>query len=84
MYMDLYDYKLQDGFLLDASGFSNGGGRYPENEIFPLKRCMFMGLATWCPNNPQIILHDLYGKGMKGLAPRHVCRNGSWYEAKYR
>ena len=82
-YMDLYDYKVEGDMVLDASAYWSNGGRYPVGEVFPLKRCRFMGLDTYCPNNPKVILHDLYGKGMKGLAPSRICRSKKWTKAEY-
>ena len=83
-YLDLYDYRLDKGLLLDPSAFWSGGGRYPVAGVFPLKRCRFLGLVTYCPHDPKVILHDLYGKGMKGLGPKSMCQNKSWVEVKYK
>ena len=47
---------------------------YNRTDIYPLARCNFMNISTWCPNNPKKLLELVYG----GLEPDKVCINGSW------
>ena len=82
-YLDIYPYTIENGLLLDPSGFWTGGGKYAVGDMLPVRRCMFMGVETRCPNEPRAILYDLYGKTATGLSPSWICRNKKWVKAKY-
>ena len=77
-YMDMYEYEIKDGQVYDYAG---GKKWYPVKEIFPLKKCKFMGLTAMCPKNPLVILNRLYGK-MKDLQPSWVCKKNKWLKIK--
>lgn len=46
-------------------------------DFFPLNKCKFMGLKTFCPRKPIRILKKLYGKN---LQPDIICVNKLWIQ----
>ena len=49
---------------------------YRKYDIFPLTRCMFMGLETKCPQKPNVIFKKLYSD----LKPTKKCFNNTWVD----
>ena len=54
---------------------------WKKDDVLPLKKCMFMGIETRCPNNPLAILKSYYGEN---LYPSTVCVEGKWRKYKNR
>ena len=73
-YLDIWDVERVNGKVFDRYG---KGAYYPESEIFPLKKCSYLGLEVYCPRNPKPIFDAFYGKD-KDLTNRWVCRKGRW------
>ena len=67
-HLDIYDYTIKQGWVVDPS---EGYHEFPVNNIFPLKRCMFLGTKTYCPNKPKLFLESFY----PNLHPNKKCRN---------
>ena len=74
-HLDIYDFKLENGKLYDPSEWKK---EFQAVDVFPLKKCKFMGLETFCPKHPLSILHEFYGKDMNKLRPNTKCRNKKW------
>ena len=70
-HLDIYDYTIKQGWVVDPS---EGYHEFPVNNVFPLKRCMFLGTKTYCPNKPKLFLESFY----PNLHPNKKCRNGKW------
>ena len=73
VHLDLYNYKSVNNKVKDV-----WDKEYFINDIFTLKKCLFMGLETVCPKNPQPIFEAFYGKDY--LRPSRICKNGTWVE----
>jgi len=71
-HLDLYAFtSYQDvvKFLPHDAAFE-----YKKSDIFPLTRCMFMGIETRCPQKPTAILNKLYSS----LKPTRKCVNKTY------
>ena len=73
-HLDIYDYKLENGMLSDPSEWEK---KYPSTEVFPLKKCKFMGIMAYCPKNPKPILQAFYGKNLNSTKK---CENKIWVQ----
>eukprot|EP00794_Sanderia_malayensis_P007914 gene7914-8769_t len=71
-HLDIYDYSIRGNKIWDPS---EGGHEFDQSEVFPFKKCIFMGHETTCPNNPVRFLSKLYGNN---LEPLKLCKNGEW------
>ena len=72
VFLNIFHYKILNQTLKESTKFHK---KYTTNDIFPLKKCTFMGLQMVCPKKPQIILEAFFGKN---LLPKHICKNGHW------
>ena len=79
-YMDMYEIQMKDGRIYD---YADGVKYYPYNDIYPKKKCKFMGLTCWCPNNPLTILKANYGSRMEEFQPKFRCKDKKWIEVKF-
>ena len=74
-HMDIYAYvTYQDTvkFIPFSAAFE-----YRKDEIFPLTRCMFMGIETRCPKKPKAIFKKLYNGSIK---PTKKCFSKTWVD----
>ena len=71
-HLDIYDYTVKDDLIYDPSEWEK---TYKIADVFPLTKCMFMNIETWCPKYPKVILNQLYNGN---LFPSRVCKNGKW------
>jgi len=61
-YLDIRDYEVVDGRLLDVEFLAdNDTGNFTMNRIFPLKRCKFEHLNVSCPQDPEYVLEEEFG-----------------------
>ena len=77
-HMDIYAYvTYQDTvkFIPFSAPFE-----YRKDEIFPLTRCMFMGIETRCPKKAKAIFKNLYDS----IKPTKKCFNKTWVEIWYK
>lgn len=51
---------------------------FMKRDVYPLRRCMFMGLESFCPQNSFKVLSQLYND----LMPLKVCNNKKWRSAR--
>jgi len=60
VFLDVYDYRV----MKDTLEMVSEGHRtvFQQKDYSPLRRCIFMGLDIWCPNDPEKILTVSYGK----------------------
>ena len=70
-HVDIYDYTVRDGLLIDPS---EGYHELKIEDIFPLKKCMFLDMEMKCSNKPKVHLESFYSN----LKPNKICVNGSW------
>ena len=68
---------LINGSVFDRYG---PGYYYPYTDIFPLKKCTYMGMDMLCPNNPLVVFHAFYGTEMADYRPKKICRHGVWVD----
>ncbi|XP_028408954.1 uncharacterized protein LOC114531542 [Dendronephthya gigantea] len=47
---------------------------YNLKDFFPLKKCVFMDVITWCPSKVRLVLETAYGN----IAPHYQCVNRTW------
>ena len=71
VHLDIFNYKRKENKVIDI-----WRKEHSINDIFPLKKCLFMRFETVCPKNPQAIFKAFYGKNY--LRPSRICRNGTW------
>jgi len=76
LHVDIYDYTIQNGHVVDPS---EGYHEFDVNDVFPLRKCLFMGLEKHCPYKSKLFLESFYGQN---LMPNKVCSNGSWIKVK--
>ncbi|XP_066933727.1 uncharacterized protein [Clytia hemisphaerica] len=70
--LDIYSYDM----LYDTVRvFSDYHQELRKDFVFPLKKCKFMGLESYCPNKPKPILTIYYGVDLK---PNEICQNTKW------
>lgn len=50
-----------------------------KSNVYPLQFCKFMNMTTFCPQNPKLILQQLYNGILK---PMRICKQGKWVEAE--
>ena len=48
---------------------------YNRSDVYPLVRCTYIGVQTWCPYNKKKVLEVLYGNITK---TNRVCKDGEW------
>ena len=72
----IWDVEQVNGKVFDRYG---PGFYYPEEDIYPLKKCILSGVTTWCPRNPGVIFDAFYGEDAD-IAPKRICRRGEWIE----
>ena len=78
LYLDIWDFERVNGRVYDRA---RAGHYYRESDIYPLKKCLYMGLQTWCPRKPTKVFAWLYGSGKK-LNSKWICRRGKWITRK--
>ena len=74
--VDIFHFTTRQGFVR----CSCSNNRWSHGEMFPLKRCKFLGSSTWCPNNSGVVLRELYPKEL--LRPTKKCVGGEWVEVQ--
>ena len=53
---------------------------YNVSDFFPFKRCAFMNIPTWCPQNIRAVLESAY----TDLGMEYICKEGEWvYKGSY-
>ena len=72
LHIDIYDYRIQKGRLIDPS---EGYHEFDVHDVFPLRKCLFLGMEARCPYKSKLFLNSFYGPN---LMPNKVCINGSW------
>ena len=80
-YVDVFAYVTEP----DAGGVvhiqSDENLHVKTRDVFPLKKCRFMGLQTWCPRNADLLLNILYGDRLGSLMQ---CSNTKWMKVHSR
>ena len=85
LHMDIFTFSLnkttvhQDQPLVEFQLGENLHGTLQFGEVFPLKRCKFLGVDTRCPCNPRATFKMLYKGDMR---PLKVCKQGKWVNRK--
>lgn len=79
-YLDIWTFERVNGSIFD--GHVGGGSYFLETDIFPLQKCRFMGLDTFCPRNPKVIFYSDFGQNAD-LRPSLICRNGRWVTREF-
>ena len=80
--MDIFIYSLNKTMDNDNSSkipARSKRGSLQFGEVFPLKRCKFLGVDTRCPCNPRATFKMLYNGDMR---PLKVCKQGRWVNRK--
>ena len=70
-FLDVYPY------VVDKRQAEETDVRFEQQHIYPVQRCLFMGLETRCPHNATALLAAQYGSKF-ARKPHHVCRTGEW------
>ena len=70
-FLDVYPY------VVDERQAEETDARFEPQHIYPVQRCLFMGLETRCPHNASALLAAQYGSDF-ARKPHHVCRGGEW------
>ena len=81
-YLDIYHYEVtDDGLLVDREMeyYDQNAMTHNYSDIFPLKRCMFIGVEVRCPRNPTKFLQIAYGGDV--MKPDRKCSNSEWIKA---
>ena len=74
-YLDIWDLDvLSNGSLFDRYP---PGHHYQRSDIYPLQKCSFMGVETWCPSNPEVIFDVYYGY-KEDRRSMWICKDGEW------
>ena len=69
--MNVYAYTRYKDTLLDLASRK----KYRVKDIFPLKKCRFVGLDVKCPSSPLSYFHLWYGDDFR---PVTKCWQGRW------
>ena len=73
-YMDMWDLEVVNGMVYERYA---QGTWYSMEDIFPLKKCLYVGLEALCPRNPRVIFDMFYEKG-GDMTSKKFCVNGKW------
>lgn len=79
-WLDLWNFKREYGLVKDTYG---DGTYFNMSDVFPLKKCKYMGFTMYCPNKPKALLVREYGAGAKNLNPIFICKDGQWEKRTY-
>ena len=72
----MYEFDPENETLTDY-GEDYDWSSTPRNWTFPLKRCEFDGIQTWCPAEPEKLVTKLYGESALNESDTR-CVDGAW------
>ena len=75
VYLDVWDLDHINGKVHDRARASH---YYDIGDLYPLQRCMYMGLEVYCPRKPRSVFRWLYGEDMRS---KYICDKGKWYRS---
>lgn len=76
-YVDIFAYVAQPNGVVHIQ--CDEDLHMKTRDVFPLKKCRFMGLETRCPNNPELLLKNLYGENLESVMK---CNNTKWMKVR--
>lgn len=86
-HLDIYAYNSTSGHQQDQTPVRfmpyDVTFEFRKVDIFPVTRCMFMGMETRCPQNPLAVFKTLYEKSKNDyLNPERICTNKTWVKTE--